>query len=64
MNKEGTECAYVDGELPKCSFCEDRAKYDGKTIYGSWAYMCEKHFKEYGVGLGVGRGQRLRLGER
>ena len=60
-------------ELPQCSFkdnlrasppwCRDggEAHYDGKTIYGSWAYMCEEHFSAYGVGLGTGRGQKLIL---
>lgn len=48
----------------KCDFCmqsghlED-ADFDGKTVYGPWANMCESHFMEYGVGLGLGRGQRL-----
>lgn len=35
------------------------AVYDGKTKEGPWAFMCEKCFKEHGVGLGTGRGQKL-----
>ena len=35
------------------------AFYDGKTVMGPWAYMCETCFATYGVGLGMGRGQRL-----
>jgi hypothetical protein len=66
----GTEVKWL-GEIPSCNFCvEDndlsdvkvkveRAKYDGKTIYGPWAYMCQKHFMMYGMGLGEGRGQKL-----
>jgi hypothetical protein len=51
-------------EFPVCSFIHgtkesERALYDGKTIHGPWAYMCEEHFKMYGVGLGTGKGQRL-----
>lgn len=58
-------------DYPDCDFCkkecEDgaktprKAKYDGKTnvVGGSWAYMCQEHFDVYGVGLGLGRGQRL-----
>jgi hypothetical protein len=38
-----------------------RACYDGKTIYGSWAFMCQECFTKYGVGLGTGRGRRLVL---
>lgn len=52
--------------LPKCDFCTaavtvTRARYDGKTVMGPWANMCEVHFNEYGIGLGTGRGQRLVL---
>ncbi len=53
-------------ELPKCDFCKrnlvyQEAHYDGKTKMGSWAYMCGKHFRQYGIGLGLGRGQELVL---
>lgn len=37
------------------------ALYDGKTTGGPWAYMCQECFDEHGVGLGIGRGQRLLL---
>ena len=49
-----------------CDFCIAQGKkkveavYDGKTIYGSWAFMCEYHFKICGIGLGVGKGQLLK----
>jgi len=56
-NPDGTE-VYVE-KLPKCDFCDKPALYDGKTIMGPWAHMCEEHFKQYGVGLGTGRGQKL-----
>lgn len=48
-----------------CDFCTMRgqvgvvATVDGKTIHGPWANMCESDFEEFGVGLGLGRGQRL-----
>ncbi|HEU5118377.1 MAG TPA: hypothetical protein VFT74_17320 [Isosphaeraceae bacterium] len=53
-------------ELPPCNFCQDHgetgpARYDGRTIFGPWAYMCQRHFDTYGVGLGLGKGQRLVL---
>ena len=49
---------------PDCDFCKQEGKktkadYDGKTAYGAWAYMCQEHFITYGVGFGLGRGQRL-----
>ena len=48
-------------KLPDCDFCGDMAKYDGRTKMGPWGYMCEPCFKEYGIGLGLGRGQELVL---
>jgi hypothetical protein len=51
---------------PPCDICFERsikeplmAEYDGKTYRGTWAYMCHAHFKEYGMGVGLGRGQKL-----
>lgn len=46
-------------ELPNCDFCSNPAEYDGKTKLGPWAYMCGGHFKEHGIGLGTGVGQKL-----
>ena len=46
-------------ELPKCSFCSKIADYDGRTRFGSWAYMCTLCFLMFGVGLGLGKGQEL-----
>lgn len=47
-------------ELPICNLCNlKKAKYDGKTKIGAWAYMCNTCFKLYGIGLGTGRGQKL-----
>lgn len=43
----------------KCDFCGALAKYDGKTITGPWANMCDDCFGEHGVGLGTGKGQKL-----
>jgi hypothetical protein len=55
----------VVSALPDCDICKAvrgeqvAARYDGKTVHGPWAYMCEEHFDSHGVGLGTGRGQRL-----
>lgn len=64
MNKDGTVTEVLS--LPDCDICRARgfnpphkAHYDGKTFGGPWAHMCEAHFDVVGVGLGVGRGQRL-----
>jgi len=39
--------------------CDEEALYDAKTIYGPWGYLCQHHFDVLGVGLGMGKGQRL-----
>ena len=52
-------------KLPNCDVCasagirDQVAKYDGKTIMGPWANMCQACFADLGVGLGLGRGQEL-----
>ncbi len=51
-------------EIPDCDFCKGKglkkpALYDGKTVYGPWANMCNRHFEAHGIGLGLGRGQKL-----
>lgn len=47
--------------LPMCQipYCKNRARYDGKTRNGPWGYLCNTHFKSMGVGLGLGKGQKL-----
>jgi hypothetical protein len=34
---------------------------DGKTVRGPWAIMTPMHHGMYGVGLGVGKGQKYEL---
>jgi len=48
-------------ELPNCDICKDgtKAEYDAKTVFGVWAYLCRKCFSKYGIGLGIGKGQKL-----
>jgi hypothetical protein len=48
-------------QLPSCDFCGSTAQYDAATSFGPWANMCEPHFKQYGLGLGTGRGQKLEV---
>ena len=50
--------------LPDCDFCMTEgirvtAVYNGKTVFGPWAFMCQKHFDAYGHGVGLGVGQKL-----
>lgn len=50
--------------IPDCDFCKRRgdevpATHDGKTKTGFWANMCDQDFAKHGIGLGLGRGQRL-----
>ena len=55
----------IKSYLRMCDFCEQEgkfnviAKYDGKTKLGPWASMCFLHFGQYGIGLGLGKGQEL-----
>lgn len=47
-----------------CNFCSTpdapvKATIDGKTTYGPWGYMCDACHGTHGVGLGLGKGQRL-----
>lgn len=37
----------------------EKAVYDCKTTFGSWAHLCQYHFDNYGIGLGLGKGQKL-----
>ena len=48
-------------ELPKCQFCDALARYDDKTKMGPWAYMCERHHKVYGVGVGYKLEKRVKI---
>lgn len=43
-----------------CDFCKDyghevAAEYDGRTVFGSCAYMCIRHFEKFGTGIGHAR---------
>lgn len=65
-----SDIAYVT-QLPDCDIHKSLldkpgvpAAYDGKTVQGPWANMCEECFGTHGVGLGTGRGQRLIVGEK
>jgi hypothetical protein len=46
-------------QLPNCDFCGETAEYDIKTTFGPWANACHKDFLVYGMGIGLGRGQKL-----
>ncbi len=66
MTTDGMEVVMTT--IPDCDVCamhskREKACYDGKTVQGPWAYMCENHFQLLGTGLGTGRGQRLILAE-
>jgi hypothetical protein len=60
----GTTTIIAEPKL--CDFCKMQntestieAKVDGKTWMGQWANMCRVHFVDYGIGLGLGKGQLL-----
>lgn len=45
--------------IPKCDFCRETAYADAKTTIGPWAYLCKRHLRTHGIGLGLGKGQQL-----
>ena len=54
-------------KIEKCDICDCKITdvvYDGRTKSGPWAWMCEKCFHEYGVGLGTGLGQKFMDGRK
>ncbi len=56
-------------ERPNCEIhrhsrsVEIPAGYDAALRQGGWAYVCDGCFTAYGIGLGLGRGQRLIVAE-
>jgi len=51
-------------EIYKCEICNtESAEYDCKSKDGWWAYMCGDCFRKYGIGLGLGRGQKISIKE-
>ena len=55
-------------ELPDCDICKLhnqkeilKAQYDCKTNQGFWASLCKQHYQQYGIGLGLCKGQELKL---
>lgn len=45
--------------IPKCDFCDLPAEYDCKTKKDFWAYTCKRHYLLNGIGLGMGKGQKI-----
>lgn len=53
--------------MPACNFCQNGtpAVADFKTNRGPWAFGCIEHFNEHNAfGLGLGKGQILKVDER
>lgn len=57
--KDGST-VFVD-DIPECDICGHPAEYDAKTKQGPWGYLCATDFAIYGIGLGLGVGQKLVL---
>ncbi len=58
---EGSTETKANSGMMSCDFCllEVTPVVDARTKQGPWAAMCPDHFKEHGVGLGTGYGQKL-----
>lgn len=58
---------YVEVDvLPSCDLCSDmgvdrKAQFDASMKDGRWAFLCLEHMQERGTGVGLGRGQELKL---
>jgi hypothetical protein len=52
------ECCDSCGTKITDSFIDGQMKSTGPTNY-IWAYMCKECHKEYGIGLGSGKGQQF-----
>ena len=48
-------------DLCGCDLKEATCFYDFCTVQGPWALGCEKCFARYGVGLGIGKGQKYSI---
>lgn len=65
MDKTTYKITDWSGSIPKqCGICGDKIKdefIDGATRFSGkpWTIMCPACFKDYGVGLGTGKGQRF-----
>lgn len=65
QKSDSTPEPHTTVEVQDISLCQFRhteptlATVDGKTTMGPWAFMCDAHHNQYGVGLGEGKGQRL-----
>lgn len=58
--RAANESVEVSGPPRPCDICSAAtATVDGKTVFGPWANMCDSCHTEVGVGLGLGKGQRL-----
>jgi hypothetical protein len=61
---EQEEYRWMGSKHPKCDFCKDELEglpffVDGITKYGGrWGVMCPEDFEKWGVGLGIGLGQK------
>jgi hypothetical protein len=44
-----------------CNYAFGKTFVDGKTMQGPWGILCSTCHEAYGVGLGVGRGQKYDL---
>lgn len=60
-----SDTTVVMDDLPKCSFCASKARFDFKASWGQWSYGCTDHYVFHRMyeSLGVGKGQRLILKE-
>lgn len=64
MAKKNDHTQATVAVIPNCDLCTKNGEQvpayaDAKLSIGPWAFVCKKHFDEYGCSLGLGRGQEL-----
>ena len=51
--------------MDACDVCNHhQAIYDAKLKVGPWANVCETCFQKHGIGLGLGKGQKINQGDK
>lgn len=61
MNEKETKPVYWAGDPKVCELTHTplgNEFIDGRTVFGPWAIMSPEAHHDFGVGLGMGRGQR------
>lgn len=57
----GTQTGQAGNPPSNCDICNSELVmicYDALTTFGRWGWLCPSCFVDYGIGLGLGKGQK------